>query len=500
MIRRVQDAGFAGARPTLAPSAERMLFVVGFSAVGLAISISAPFVLIALLAVFVGVAYTRISPGDPTSLATIAIGALFVIPARFVIGPLGAAGTPAVLVGLGSIGWWIADRMMQRPAFARDFQPARLALFALLTAMLVGYGAGWSRTLSPLEGRNADRSVIVWIGMAGLLLLVADGVRTRTRLDELIHRLVLAGSFMSAIAIIQFTLKWDPTDLISVPGLTENVPDVTDGLFRSEFQRVAGTAWHPIEFAVVAASILPLAVYRALSLTHLPPIGRWFPVVLLGFAIPMALSRSAILGILVVGIVLMPTLSPTNQLRLGSAGIGAASAMTVLIPGLLGTILSFFRHTSDDPSVQGRTEDFARVEQFFSESPIWGRGFGTYTPVEYDFLDNQYFMTLIESGLIGLGALLLFFAVGFGLCAGVRRRATDEPTRTLAQALVASIAVHFVTFATYDALVFRISGMALFLSIGMAAALWRLTRLKHPNYAEPRWFGPSAGADSVVIP
>ena len=70
---------------------------------------------------------------------------------------------------------------------------------------------------------------------------------------------------------------------------------------------------------------------------------------------------------------------------------------------------------------------------------------------------------------------------GLATASATRKRAGDEPTRLLAQALLAAIATHVVTLATYDALVFPTTGMSLFLIIGCTGALWRFTRLAHPG-------------------
>jgi O-antigen ligase len=160
------------------------------------------------------------------------------------------------------------------------------------------------------------------------------------------------------------------------------------------------------------------------------------------------------------------------------AAFGGAGAMTVVVPGLLGTIKSFFVNADDDPSIEGRTEDVETVISYFREAPFFGRGTGTFTPALYDFLDNQFFMHLIETGAVGMLGLIFFMVVAIWTARQVRRWTIvrDRPTADLAQALVACIAVHFFTFATYDALSFRITGMSLFLIVGAAGALWRLER------------------------
>ena len=104
-----------------------------------------------------------------------------------------------------------------------------------------------------------------------------------------------------------------------------------------------------------------------------------------------------------------------------------------------------------------------------------GRGIGTFVPKLYDYLDNQYLLTLIEGGLVAVIALVSLLLGALWLARSAGRRATDPSTAMLARALGASVAVHIVTFAAYDGLTFPTAATSLFLVIGLLGALWRLT-------------------------
>jgi O-antigen ligase len=162
--------------------------------------------------------------------------------------------------------------------------------------------------------------------------------------------------------------------------------------------------------------------------------------------------------------------------------VAAGFAMTVVVPGLLGTLKTFFLLGEADDSISARTQDYELVTGFFNRSPVWGHGFATFVPSEYDFLDNQYLLTIVEAGVLGLIGLALLFFAGIAATRTIRRRATDGGTRDLAQALMASVIVHLVTFATYDAMVFRTTGLTLFLILGAIGSLWRLTPPPVPAY------------------
>jgi O-antigen ligase len=149
--------------------------------------------------------------------------------------------------------------------------------------------------------------------------------------------------------------------------------------------------------------------------------------------------------------------------------------MRLMIPGLLGTITSLFTNISNDPSTKGRTDDYAAVGKYITLHPLFGRGFRTFIPSLYRFLDNQYLMTIVDAGLIGLALLLLTFMIGIFTARGARRRIADPARKDLSQAVAASVGSAMVSFATFDALSFPMCGGLLFLLIGIAGAMWRLS-------------------------
>ncbi len=400
---------------------------------------------------------------------------LFGISARYVVGPIGALGTPANLIGLGALAWWVLTRLMV-PIPGEGRQPIRSAVILFGWCMGAAYGVAWMRALSPLESGGADRTMIGLAAMSGIALLAADGIGTRALLDRLLRTIVLACSFFAGLGLVQFVLGIDLASKFTLPFL--ELTQALDGIAqRSDFRRVQATATHPIEFGVVLAMVLPLALHFAFASERTTQRWRpWLPVVLLGMAIPMSLSRAATLGLVVGLLLLVPAWSWRRRLQMGAGFVVAALVMQMVFPGLLGTVRSLFSNFGTDPSIVGRTEDYDYVSLFIARSPAFGRGLGTFNPLQYDFLDNQYLGTLVETGFVGLAALLALFLTGIGVAVLARRRSTDLTTRTLGQTLVACIAVAVATYATFDGLSFAICTGLLFLLIGCAGALWRLER------------------------
>jgi O-antigen ligase len=97
-------------------------------------------------------------------------------------------------------------------------------------------------------------------------------------------------------------------------------------------------------------------------------------------------------------------------------------------------------------------------------------------PQVFFFTDDQYLGSLIETGVLGLTALLALFAIGWFIARSARRVSIDEETRHLAQALAAPMAIVFVTYATFDAFAFPMAAGLTFLMAGCTGAIWRLAR------------------------
>lgn len=410
---------------------------------------------------------------DPLLVVYLALALAVLLPARLIVAPLGGLGAPATIVMLGAVLLYLFA-MLRQGTLAAGFQPIRFALVMFWTVMLFGYAVGLTKPHPGVLEAASMRTLILLTGFVAVGLLIADTVRNRDHLDRLLSLVVMGASVVAVLGIVQFIAGVAPAEYIRVPGLA--LQEVEISIERSIFTRVQGTTLHPIEFGVLLATVLPLALHQALHGVRgrSPSLWRWLPVGLILVASPMAVSRSSVLGIMVGAGLLALTWS--GRLRLATAA-GAAVlllAMRSAFPGLLGTLRSMFVYAGDDPSIEGRTEDFPLVLEYFRDDPWFGRGLGTFIPSEFFYLDNQYFGTLLTTGLLGLAALVLLFVVAISTGRGVYHHATDPSARSLGQALAASTAVAAVTWATYDGLGFRIGALFTFVLIGATGALWRL--------------------------
>ena len=498
---RASTPGYAPpARPvTVRPGDARSIPVLGVlllailapAAIGLIAVTAGPApAVVMVVAVVVVVVVARTAHDAVTVLELFAI-LLLLFPSYLVFSPLQGVGAPATLFGVGTLWLWAHGKLLPSFGLARGLQPVRIVVLAWAFVNVASYVVAFSRPLDGLEARAADRGLVVTASATGIALLAADGIRTRERLEALLRALGLIGGALAGIGIIQFLLGIDLAAMVRLPGLELNDPALSRISERWGYRRVSGTTAHAIEFCVVLSMLLPFAIHYAVAGGRRHRLLHWASVALMAAAIPMAVSRSGALGALVVGLVLVPTWPARWIRRAVALGAVYVVAMKLAVPGLLGTIRSLFLNAGIDPSVLDRQSDYGYVARFVRERPIFGRGFSTFLPTRYDYLDNQYLGTLVETGVVGLVALVALFVVAMGLAVGARRRSDDFATRHLAQALLASIAAAAVTSATFDFLGFPTSQGVAFLVIGASGALWRL---QAGADAEAPWARPARSA------
>lgn len=404
------------------------------------------------------------------------LGLLLLLPARLVLPGLGGEGRPAVLLGLGLLLWWGLTRLI--PGLAPGgSQPVRWILVALVVTTLWSYALAFDRGLLPLEARSADRGLLRLGSHLGVALVLADGLRNRVELDKVLGVLTGFAGFTAAVGVLQF-YGLDLAPYLRVPGLVYNSELVGLGLRGGPgFSRVYGTQQHSIEFGVILAMILPIAVHRALfARSRSSSQRRWGLVALIASAIPFAISRAGFLGLLA-GFIVLSVVWP-RRLRLRAYLLAAAGLVVFrgVVPGVLGTIRSAFLNYENDPSIINRRADYAASASYVADRPWFGRGPSTFVPEQYRVLDNQLLLSLLEVGVAGTTAVLAVFLGAYALGRSVRRHAVLQDDAHLGQALAASAAVALVASFTFDSLGFPTFAGITFSLLGLSGALWRISR------------------------
>jgi hypothetical protein len=422
---------------------------------------------------------------DAVTLLSCYLLLLMVIPPRLVVGSFGGAGAPAALFAGVLLCWYLVAR--QHPALSLDRgpQPVRVAGIIFGCSIIAAYIAANRGALPQLQQNGADRGLILLSGWLGVLLLAADGIDRADRLAVLLRRIVMGVTALAVLGIAEFVTGRALAQYLSIPGLTVHA-QISDLANRYGLVRVIATAAQPLEFAAVLAMSLPIAIHRARFAPAAQRNRRWLQVALIGAAMPMTVSRSAFLGLAVIGIVLLPTW-PKRDRRLAYLCVLAAPALVWLArPGLLAHFSQLFGQLGTDQSSMSRAGAISLAAPFVAHHPWFGQGFQTFFPQTYFFVDDQYITTLIETGIVGAVALLALFVTGWLTARSARLAASDATSRDLAQCLAASVAVAAACFATFDVLAFSIASGLCFLLLGCTGAAWRLARAQRGPGAASR--------------
>jgi O-antigen ligase len=405
---------------------------------------------------------------------------LMLIPADLVFAPMGAAGGPATLFALVLFVIFLGAWLHPSHITYSGRQPIRTVTVLFVCVVIASYASANRHTMPVLERNAADRGLIFAFGWLGLTLLAADGISSMDRLRTLIRRIVLGATTVAALGMAQFFTGLNATKYIKVPGLSA-LTSANDLLSRGSFNRPSATASHPLELATVLVMALPLAIHQA---RFAPPGKRlrgWAQVAVIGLTAPMTVSRSAILGLIVVGLVLLPTW-PKRDRRMAYVTILVASVMMWLsVHGLVGTMKELFLSVGSDSSSSSRSNAFTAAGIYVSHNPWLGRGLGTFLPQTYFYIDDQYLTSLIETGILGLLALAGVFITAWYSARSGRRASVDLRSRDLGQCFAAAIAAAAVSFFTYDALSFSMASGLTFLLAGCCGAYRRLQRDTSPR-------------------
>jgi O-antigen ligase len=420
---------------------------------------------------------------DGVTLLTIWLFLLLAVPSRLVFAPLGGAGTPAILVGVVGTLLWCWYHLHRATPVPRGGSRVRRMILAFFFVVLVSYAGAMARPIVQAEVSTADLALVSLVGWVGVALVAHDGINDRGRLETLVRRIAVGGGSVALLGVAQFITHQPLIDHIDFPGLTTNA-QLISVLGRQGFSRPAGTALHPIEFGVMLTIVLPFALHRAFYSPDLGRLRRWWPAMAIAAAIPLSISRSALLGSATVLLILVPTW-PRARRRLTLAFLLALfGVIFVLVPGMLGTLTGLFTGIGQDSSAKSRTDSYGLALEFVARSPLIGRGMGTFLP-SYRILDNQYLLLLIETGIAGVVALLTVLVTAFRTARRARRLSTLATDRDLAQCVAAAVAAAAVSLALFDALSFPMAAGLLFLVVGMAGAL--------PRLMQPAATAPSEG-------
>jgi len=407
------------------------------------------------------------TPMDATTVLTIYATLLLAIPSDLAVGPLGGAGSPSALFGLGMLLWWCWHQVHLRRGADAVFiwHPVRTAFAIFVLFVLASFVVASISPLPMAEANGADRALIQVAAFAGIVVVSHDGIPTRARFLALTRRISLLGGLYASLGLLQFTTHKSYVDAISIPGLQ---PSGFGGIdIRGGFVRASATGIHSVEYAMVLTMILPIALTLALRDTERSRINRWFPAVAILLASVLSVSRSALVGLAAVMVVLVMSWRPRERKLALWAILGSGAAIYLLVPGMAGTMLGMFG--GSDPSIASRTDSYGLATAFIRDAPLLGRGMGTFLPA-YRILDNQYLGLLIEIGILGTSAFLAVLVAAMVVAYRGGWRTLPGLHRDLATAVMAAVLGGGLLTGFFDAFSFPQACGLLMMATGLCGA------------------------------
>lgn len=412
----------------------------------------------------------QLSKIDAIGWLTCYLVLLLFVPSRLVVGPLGSAGAPSMLFGLGSLLLWLLAFVGPRMWTSARAEPIPRALGVFLFCVGVSFVLAMAHPMSPDEVSPADTALLALASWSGTMLLTHDRLYERSRLDTLIWRFTVCGGLIALVGLVQVATRRLWVDELSIPGLS-SAPAY--GLVtRGGFPRPAGTSIHPIEYGVLLSIMLPLALHVGFFHTHRNKVLRWLPALALAAIIPLTSSRSAYLGALLALVICMTAWPAMRRLQVLGLGFTGILAMMVVTPNFLNSVVGLFTGAGEDPSIASRTGSVSLVAEFVGRKPWFGRGLGTFLP-KYRIFDNEYFLLLVGVGVVGTTAFLAIGITAIATLLRLRASFADEASRDLSVALIAAVTAGFSCLFMFDAFAFPMSMGALFLVLGLSGALRR---------------------------
>ena len=419
---------------------------------------------------------------DAFSYRVLAVGllqlfalAVMVIPSDTVLSGFGAVGYPASLLGLFTFVVLSVAVVLGVRDRDRVSAPVRIVLCVLWISVLASYLAMDRGLLTATELAGADRMLIRFAVVTGVAIVAAEWLSSLEDVRRVLRALVWGGAFCGVVAGLQYWFDLDLAQYLrDLPGFAVNSdnPAIT---MRDGLNRVTGTAITPIELGVVAGMLIPIAIYLGLHDRARSPLIRWAPVALISLGVLTSVSRSAIIS-LVVGFGVMVVLMPPLP-RLGAlfAVPFAVAAAFMTAHGLIGTLAELFTAGTNDSSIVYRINDYPHAAALWEAAPWFGQGGGTYIAENQLFnFDNQFLLTAVELGTVGIAALSIFFLLPPVSALIARRRSADPDLRLLCAALAGAGFAGAACSLTFDAAFFPMFINVTALIIGLIGVCWRL--------------------------
>lgn len=316
-----------------------------------------------------------------------------------------------------------------KPAFHR--MPALAWLFAYLLWVLAGIG------ISPLA---LSTFLTIWLGYLAYVaigVLVITLVTTRKRLLILVDALLLQGLFLALYGLYGYLTRQNGLADATTPAL----------------YRIGSVFAAPPTLAFFLSLLLPLALYRTLTVRGFQRILSTLVTLIFLLALALTFTRGAFLSV-PLSLLVMAGFLPSRQIRrtlLGSVVVGIGLVVGFALVSHLPILDRFF--TQDVTTLNGRTYLWSALLDHFSAAQLLGNGLNAsdvlLSQLHVGFgrgvigtaPHNLLLGTLYDHGIIGLALIILvLLSIPWSLLARMRT-ASPEHRTMLAMALAAFLSL-----------------------------------------------------------
>ncbi len=306
----------------------------------------------------------------------------------------------------------------------------RLPALAFMCLYLLWVFAGIG--VSPL---GAGEFLTLWtelLACVAVSILTINVLTTRRRLSGLIDTILLLSTLIALYGIYGYFTRQN------------GVPDSPGSpLFRiaSIFTPVATS------LAFFLSLVIPLGIYRALTLRGNKRVGATLVTLILVAALGLTFTRAAYIG-LILSIIILLLFLPSRKMKKGLLSIVLVfAAITVLLAAVSNIPLLERFYAPDVATLNGRTFLWQAVLTQFDPTQLLGQGFGA-SDALLTFLQTSvitggsphslFLGTLYDEGIIGVVLLTaMFIALFTNIIAGMRKAAGDQDRRLMLATVLA---------------------------------------------------------------
>jgi O-antigen ligase len=351
---------------------------------------------------------------------------------------------------------------------------------ALVAALLLSMAANLARVNA--AGPTVVKNFTFFVSYLLVVYFIASVVRSRRDLERMLRLLVGGGAVVALSSLVEWKtttnfFNWYGHVLPFLHYVDEGVAQQ-----RGSGVRARGSAQHPIALSAALVMLVPLAFYL-----YRRDRRKWW-LVAIGLLTLGALSTGSRTGttMLIALVVSFLAIRPRESIRLLPWLLPMLIVIQGVMPGTLGTMRSMLspsylikEQSYDQGATAGRVADLGPALDRWSRKPILGTGFGTTVAdpnapkeSEQQILDDQWLGSLLETGAIGVLALLVLFVTAVRRLTRVAKRAGGEEG-WLATALAASLISFAVGMLTFDAFAFIQVTFFAFVMFGFTAVVAR---------------------------